>query len=400
MTSSVRLKTLARIDVSNVDKKTVEGQREVRLCNYTDVYYNDNITADMEFMPASATDDQLRSFSIRRGDVLITKDSETPEDIGIPAFVADEMDRVLCGYHLALVRPHAVRVCPKFLFWLLASDVSRRRLSAEANGITRFGLRAESFGNIPVPVVPLSQQRAIADYLDAETARIDGLIARKRRMIELLDERVDSLVMSWVGRSSLVGSGAVGAVPIRRALSKIERWAPEGEMVTAFRDGEVMTRSARGREGFTDAWTEGARFQVVRVGDVVVHGLDGFSGAIGDSQSDGVCSPVYHVCRPVSGGDPAYYGRLLRLLALSGYLGNFATSTRERAVDFRNWDLFGRIPVPDVPIADQLRIGDLIRAARPLRDKVRTSETLAMERRQALVTAVFTGELAVPEAVA
>ena len=216
-------------------------------------------------------------------------------------------------------------------------------------------------------------------------------------MIEVLDERVDAMVMSWVGRSELAGGSDVEAVPLRRALKKLERWAVDsGEMITAFRNGEVMTRAARGRDGFTDVWTDDARFQVVEMGDVVVHGLDGFSGAIGDSQSDGVCSPIYHVCRPTDGGDPAFYGRMLRLLATAGYLGGFATSTRERAVDFRNWDLFGRIPIPRVPVDEQVRIGDLVRLARPLKVKVRASEVLAMERRQALITAAVTGELEIP----
>ena len=68
-----------------------------------------------------------------------------------------------------------------------------------------------------------------------------------------------------------------------------------------------------------------------------------------------------HVCVPSDGGDPHFYGRLLRLLATTGYLGLFASSTRERAVEFRNWDLFGRIPIPRVNVADQRRIGDRIR---------------------------------------
>jgi type I restriction enzyme S subunit len=128
------------------------------------------------------------------------------------------------------------------------------------------------------------------------------------------------------------------------------------------------------------------------VGDVVVHGLDGFSGAIGDSEANGVCSPVYHVCRPMDGGDSAFYGRLLRRLALTGYLGNFAVSTRERAVDFRNWDLFGRIPIPLVSIEQQREIGSRIRTLRPLINLVEKSEVLAVERKSALITQVATGD--------
>jgi len=70
-----RLKTLAYVRLSNVDKKSIEGQESVRLCNYTDVYYNECITSDIQFMEATATAQQLRCFSLRAGDVLITKDS-------------------------------------------------------------------------------------------------------------------------------------------------------------------------------------------------------------------------------------------------------------------------------------------------------------------------------------
>ena len=126
---------------------------------------------------------------------------------------------------------------------------------------------------------------------------------------------------------------------------------------------------------------------------MVVHGLDGFAGAIGASEVDGSCSPIYHVCRPTDGGNPRFYGRLLRLLATTGYLGLFATSTRERAVDFRNWDLFGRIPVPAVPPADQHRIGEMIRRAAPLSDAVQRSASVVSERRQALIAAAVTGQI-------
>lgn len=201
-----RLRYVADIRVSNVDKKSVDGQRQVLLCNYTDVYYNDFITSGLPFMAATATDDQIAQFQIRRGDTLITKDSETPDDIGIPAFVAEDLPGVLCGYHLAIVRPRHKVLHPRFLFWVLASSWSRARLGSEANGITRFGLRTESFLNAPVPLPPLPVQRAIADYLDAETARIDALIARiggdktspPRSLTGLLLEKRQALITAAV----------------------------------------------------------------------------------------------------------------------------------------------------------------------------------------------------------
>ncbi len=72
-----RLKTVASVQLSNVDKKSLEGQEPVRLCNYTDVYYHERITPDLDFMNATATPEQTSCFSLSEGDILITKDSES-----------------------------------------------------------------------------------------------------------------------------------------------------------------------------------------------------------------------------------------------------------------------------------------------------------------------------------
>lgn len=284
---------------------------------------------------------------------------------------------------------------PRFLHHLVRSgpylsEVRRLSKDLPPNG---YDLPWQNFRSMRVRLPDLAEQREVANYLDAEAARIDILIAKKQRLVRLLEEQIDAAVMEVVGRSEIVATGQEPSVETRRVLEKLERTPVVDEMITAFRDGQVTTRLARGKEGFTNSWTDNARVQGVEVGDVIVHGLDGFSGAIGDSEADGVCSPVYHVCRPRDGGDPAFYGRLLRRLALTGYLGNFAVSTRERAVDFRNWDLFGRIPIPMVRIEQQTEIGDRIRAHRPLVNLVNRSEALAAERKSALIDRVVTGDL-------
>ena len=332
-------------------------------------------------------------FALRPGDVLVTEGSGSLSAVGASSVWNGEVQGTVCFQNTLLrLRPRP-STDPRFLAWWCRHAFADGLFASVATGANIFHVSAERVRSIPMTYVPLEEQRAIADHLDTETARIDALINKKRRMISLLEDRVNSAIMVWVGRSPLNECDEIPALPIRRLLIKQARGTggPD-EMITAFRDGEVTSRSARGREGFTNAWTEHARVQGVEIGDVVVHGLDGFSGAIGDAQVRGVCSPVYHVCTPVV-GDGAFYGRLLRLLALDGYLGNFATSTRERAVDFRNWDLFGGIPVPEVPAKEQQRIGDMIRAIRPVREKIKESELLARERRQALITAAVTGEL-------
>ena len=100
-----RLRTVAEMRVSNVDKHTIEGELPVRLCNYVDVYKHHRITPTMPFMTATASRDEIERFRLERGDVLITKDSETWDDIGVPSLVAESADDLLSGYHLALLRP-------------------------------------------------------------------------------------------------------------------------------------------------------------------------------------------------------------------------------------------------------------------------------------------------------
>jgi len=192
-----RLKTIASVQLSNVDKKSVEGQEPVRLCNYVDVYYNDRITPDLTFMAATATPEQVRRFSLHAGDVLITKDSESWTDIAVPAVVSSDLPDVLCGYHLALVRP-AFECAGAFLGRVFSAIGPRDQFQIVANGITRFGLGGDAIRTGLFAIPPAREQHAIAAFLDRETTRIDALVAKKERLIDLLEEKRTSLITQAV----------------------------------------------------------------------------------------------------------------------------------------------------------------------------------------------------------
>ena len=194
-----RLKAIAAVQLSNVDKHSEEGQVPVKLCNYVDVYYNDVITAELDFMNATATPDQIRRFGLRVGDVLITKDSESWTDIAVPAVVAEDLPDVLCGYHLAHIRP-AAGLDGRFLARQFAAIGARDQFHVAANGITRFGLGSGAICGSLFAVPPMDEQRAIAAFLDRETAKIDALVARKERLIELLQEKRTTLITRAVTR--------------------------------------------------------------------------------------------------------------------------------------------------------------------------------------------------------
>lgn len=187
-----KLKFLATVQPSNVDKKTVEGEEPVILCNYTDVYKNEYIDSRLEFMQASATEEEIKKFKVDVGDVIVTKDSETPEDIAVPACVAEDIEGLVCGYHLTQIKPIDLHGC--YLFRLFQSKGFNAQFTVAANGVTRFGLPQYAIANAFTPLPPFEEQLAIAQFLDFKTAQIDALIAKKQTLLDKLAEKRTALI--------------------------------------------------------------------------------------------------------------------------------------------------------------------------------------------------------------
>lgn len=179
---------ISRVITSTVDKKSYEGEIPVRLCNYTDVYYNEAVRDDPRYMKATATPAQIALFTPRAGDVAITKDSETSDDIGIPAYVPHDMPGVVFGYHLAIYRPKDRRY-GRFIKYLFDSKYVKVVFETKTPGVTRVGLSQNTMKYLRLPVPPVQEAEAIVDYLDRETAEIDAFIADQEELIGLLTER-------------------------------------------------------------------------------------------------------------------------------------------------------------------------------------------------------------------
>ena len=179
----VKLGEVCNVITSPVDKKTVDGELPIKLCNYTDVYYNNTIDSKIDFMTATANHREIEKFSLVKGDVIITKDSETPDDIGVPAYVKETIDNLLCGYHLTILRPKKQTI-GKYICYALTSPRVKNNLYRFANGITRFGLTTESYQKIKIPFPSLSEQKAIASLLetwDKAIEKTEALIAAKEK---------------------------------------------------------------------------------------------------------------------------------------------------------------------------------------------------------------------------
>jgi len=165
MARTAPLVSRAAIRFSSVNKLTEHGEMPVRLCNYTDVYKNTYILSYMPFMRATASAAEVARFGLRVGDVIITKDSETPDDIGVPAVVDSTAPDIVCGYHLALIRPDLKSLDPLFLAMQLKHTRLARYFGRQASGSTRYGLSTRSIEQAPILKLPVYEQKRRSDVL-------------------------------------------------------------------------------------------------------------------------------------------------------------------------------------------------------------------------------------------
>ena len=195
-----RLRNVADMRVSNVDKHIKEGETPVRLCNYVDVYKNDRISQQMNFMRATATAEEIVRFRLEEGDVLITKDSETWDDIGVPALVTEPAPDLISGYHLALLRPLADQLVGGFLLRALQSKGLAYQFHVEAKGVTRYGLSHAAIKSVWMPLPPLLEQAVIVRYLDHVDRRVRQYVRAKQKLIALLEEQKQAIIHRAVTR--------------------------------------------------------------------------------------------------------------------------------------------------------------------------------------------------------
>lgn len=184
------LTDVANVIVSPVDKKTVEDEIPVELCNYTDVYYNTRITRDIQFMKATAKQSEINKYIIKKGDVIITKDSETPGDIAVPALVSEDFKGVVCGYHLAIVRPNQELVDGAFLNYLFSTPKTRYYFFTLATGATRFGLSIGGIKKARFNLPPTREQQKIASVLSTADKEIETL----QQKLEFLKQEKKALM--------------------------------------------------------------------------------------------------------------------------------------------------------------------------------------------------------------
>ena len=404
------LRAVAGFVASNVDKIPVVGERHVRLCNYSDVYNNEYVTLRLDFMKGTATEDEVRRFGLRVGDVLITKDSESWDDIAIPAMVAETADDLVCGYHLALLRPNGTVLSGRFLLRCLQAKVLRVQLELAANGVTRFGLPKSAIGGLRLPVPPLDRQVVIAEFLDRETARIDALIAAKQRLLELLAEKRKAIIATAVTRGldpnvKLRDSGVpwLGEIPAHWTIERA-RWlfrerdlrstTGEEEMLTVSHLTGVTPRSEKDVNMFEAETNEG--YKCCALGDLVINTLWAWMGAMGIAPVNGIVSPAYNVYEPGPRLAPAFIDALVRLPVFAQEVTRYSKgvwSSRLRLYPEGFFEVYLPVPPQEEQHAIVLHIARETAKLDAVRSATERTIVLLKERRAALIAAGVTGQL-------
>lgn len=264
---------------------------------------------------------------------------------------------------------------------------------------------------IAIPTPPIDEQRRIADFLDAKCAEIDALTADIQTQIDTLEQYKRSVITETVTKglnldAEMKDSGIewIGMMPEhwncirgKYVLRYVQKPVREDDgVITCFRDGEVTLRSNRREDGFTLADKE-IGYQGIDVGDLVVHGMDGFAGAIGISDSRGKASPVLNVLE--TDRNKRYIMYFLRSMAYSDVFLALATGIRVRSCDLR-WNKLSELFYPIPPLEEQdaivAHIDDVIEKANAvIADKKAQLETLE-EYKKSLIFEYVTGKKEVP----
>lgn len=254
---------------------------------------------------------------------------------------------------------------PYYYYYYLMIDHTKELLHLAKN--LRHSLTEEQLGFVSTPVPPIDEQKKIADYLDEKCAEIEDLKADIQSQIDILENYKKSVITEAVTKGldpnvEMKDSGIewVGLIPkhwktirgkyILKLLSKSVK--EDDGVITCFRDGEVTLRSNRREDGFTMSDKE-IGYQGIDVGDLVVHGMDGFAGAIGISDSRGKASPVLNVLDTIQ--NKKYIMYYLRSMAYIDVFTAIATGIRVRSCDLR-WNKLAELfyPIPSKKEQDEI----------------------------------------------
>ena len=339
-------------------------------------------------------------YHIKNGDILVSWAAT------LDAFIWNKGDGLL-NQHIFKAISQEEKITSYFFFWMI-KEAMQNMNNDNKHGIFMQHVTLDVFNNFSVPLPPLSEQKRIATYLFQKISEADIMLDDTLSSITGY-KKLKQAVIAQAVTKGLRGNREtkdskiewLGQIPKEWKCQKLKYTIfPQNrpvfstdEIITCFRDGIVTLRKNRREDGFTVSFTEHG-YQGVEIGDLVIHGMDAFAGAIGCSDSRGKTTPVVHVCTTT--GNNRFFMFFLRYMAYSNIFMDFSNGIRIRSSDFRNFTKLGIFDVLVPPIAEQNEIADYLDAKCTEIDKlIAKKEQLVKELecyKKSLIYEVVTGK--------
>lgn len=415
------LRRFAQVKRGTADKSIKHGERPTHLIQYTDVYYKREQRADADYLPISVTESEWQNSRVRSGDILVTGSSETIDDIGHSTYVHQGLEDHVFGSDVLCVRPQPGTLVAGYGKYLMENAIYLSKFAELSRGVTRFRFSMDDFKNIRYAIPPRDSQLAITNYLDSETARIDSLIGRKQRFIDLLLEKRTALITTAVTKGldpnvgmTDCGISWVGRIPrdwrimrLRRVVrrfvdyrgqtpAKTEHGVP---LVTARNVSDGRVSFEKSREYVSeDTYEQWMTRGYPEVGDVILT-TEAPLGSVAQIDDPGVALAQRIILFKVNASliEPSFLRLYFLSLPARAELEHRATGSTALGIKASHLrDV--RVVVP--PLADQLAIVSVVNAQCERMDvmirKTGDSILLLREYRTALISAAVTGQIDIP----
>ncbi|WP_406365985.1 restriction endonuclease subunit S [Streptomyces sp. NBC_01546] len=381
----------------------------LRAANVKDGFLDLSDVKQMNFAPA-----ERRVFSLRPGDVLVTEGSGSLGSVGASAVWRGEIDGPVCFQNTLLrMRPREGATDGRFLEWWARSAFGSGLFASVATGANIYHISAERVRALPIEVPSMEEQRRIADFLDAETARIDALLEARDRQRDLLTLHAASSLNDVTERLSR----KYGTVRLRRVLMSMEQgWSPQCED-RYVGDGEWgVVKAGCVNSGRFDAMqhkalppnVEPRKEYKLRNGDLLMSRASGSPELIGSigivEELDHqllLCDKVYRLRVDRTRALAPFIARALRCHSVREHIKLGISGAEGMANNLPTAVVMGCL-IPDAPLAAQK---DVVAereqeegTVKRMRASIGRASSLLAERRQALITAAVTGQLDVTTA--
>ena len=410
-----RLRYLGALDAGGVDKKINEGESLYKSVHYMDVYRGSlrNIFDSPNYLIVSATPQKRDKCILRKGDVLFTTSSETPNDIGHSCVIGEDLNDTLFGYHLLRLRV-TDKIDFQFRKYLFGANYLRTWFSYRAVGMTRYGISNIDFADARIMIPPIDEQKKISNYLDQKVSQIDDLIQNKQELIDLLKEQRISVICSAVTKgidstAEIKDSGNewLGYIPSHwrvvpaKALfaqSKETRHETDVQLTASQKYGIISQEDYMEKQSYKIVLADKGleNWKHVEPNNFIIS-LRSFQGGLEISYIPGCITWHYIVLKPKVGVEPEYFKWLFKSPRYIQALQRTANFIRDgQDLRFSN---FVQVPLPLIPMDEQKEIAEYLNKETARIDSIIADITEQIEKlkeyRQSVISEVVTGKVAV-----